>query len=293
MIERYLIQYFLAVVEHGNFSRAAQRHGVSQPTLSTGIAKLEAATGHVLFERTNRRVELTAAGARFAVHARRIEIEFARAQQTLNAGERRKLIRIGVISTLPSAWIEAATLEAGQVQHEQLEIVEGRMRELVPRIERGRVDLVLGVLGDDHRGGEPLFHEKYMLALPSDHPLADREAVQPEDVADSAMIVRRHCEALPAISRFFTQRGVRPFFAARTVNDDRAVAYVRAGLGITVMPRCYLQPGIAMPALAGFEQRRSIGFLVDPASVRRVAGSESVSRFETVLRRLAAATAPR
>ena len=79
MIERYLIHYFLAVMDHGNFSRAAQQCRVSQPTLSVGIAKLEGLVGHVLFHRTNRRVELTSAGAAFATHARRIEAEFARA----------------------------------------------------------------------------------------------------------------------------------------------------------------------------------------------------------------------
>ena len=100
------------------------------------------------------------------------------------------------------------------------------------------------------------------------------------------MIVRRNCEALAAVSRFFTQRGVRPFFTARTVSDDRAVAFLRAGLGITVMPRCFLQPGIAMPTLSGFDQRRKIGILIDPASSGRVEASETLSRFSSELRRL-------
>lgn len=146
MIERYLIHYFLAVVDHGNFSRAAQQCGVSQPTLSVGIAKLEAQIGHVLFHRTNRRVELTSAGARFAAHARRIEAEFARAQQAMAENDSSKLIRLGIISTLPSHWIEQATRHACGAKGERLEIVEGRMRELLPRLERGRIDAIIGVL---------------------------------------------------------------------------------------------------------------------------------------------------
>jgi DNA-binding transcriptional LysR family regulator len=76
MIDRYLIRYFLAVVEQGNFSRAAAHCNVSQPTLSVGIAKLEKIAGHQLFIRTNQRVELTEAGSRFLPHGRRIEREF-------------------------------------------------------------------------------------------------------------------------------------------------------------------------------------------------------------------------
>lgn len=288
MIERYLIHYFLAVVDHGNFSRAAQQCGVSQPTLSVGIAKLEAQIGHVLFHRTNRRVELTPAGSRFATHARRIEGEFARAQQAMTESDSSKLIRLGVVSTLPSSWIEHATREACRAEGEKLEIVEGRMRELLPRLERGRIDVIIGVLDHDSRGQEALFEEGYALAMSAAHPLAHRKRLEAEEVAGMDMIVRRNCEALPAVSRFFTQRGVRPFFAARTVNDDRAIAFIRAGLGITVMPRCFAQAGVAMPALSGFEQRRKIGKLVHPATAARVDGSESLHRFCAAIRAMAA-----
>ena len=56
MIERYLLRYFLAVVDQGNFSRAAVHCNVSQPTLSAGISKLENALQRQLFTRTNQRV---------------------------------------------------------------------------------------------------------------------------------------------------------------------------------------------------------------------------------------------
>lgn len=284
MIERYLIRYFLAVVDHGNFSRAALQCDISQPTLSAGIAKLEAQIGHLMFHRTNRRVELTPAGARFAIHARRIEAEFARAQNAMAESDSSKLIRLGIISTLPSAWIEDAARQACRVEGEKLEIVEGRMRELLPRLERGRIDAVIGVLGNDPRGRDVLFEEGYALAMSDSHPLASRGMLEAEDVAAMDMIVRRNCEALPMVSRFFTQRGVRPFFAARTVNDDRTIAFLRAGLGITVMPRCFAQPGVAMPALAGFDQQRKIGTLIDPAAAARVEDSISLSQFCKVLR---------
>ena len=76
MIDRYLLRYFLAVIDHGNFSKAAVQCKVSQPTLSVGIAKLERLLDKSLFHRTNRRVELTEGGAHLAVHARRIEGDF-------------------------------------------------------------------------------------------------------------------------------------------------------------------------------------------------------------------------
>ncbi|KQM97084.1 LysR family transcriptional regulator [Sphingobium sp. Leaf26] len=284
MIERYLIHYFLAVVDQGNFSRAAQQCRVSQPTLSVGVAKLETITGHMLFHRTNRRVELTSFGATFAVHARRIEAEFAKAMQAMAVDQKSRLVRVGVISTLPSAWIEAATREACQAEGEKIEIVEGRMRDLLPRLERGRIDAIVGILGNDARARETWFEEGYALALSDSHPLAHRRMLEPEEVADADMLVRRNCEALSQVSQFFTARGIRPFFAARTTSDDRAIAYVRSGLGITVMPRCHAQPGIAMPMLSGFDMRRRIGLLVDPANAGRVEDSQCLQRFSSVIR---------
>ncbi|HKY82890.1 MAG TPA: LysR family transcriptional regulator [Sphingobium sp.] len=287
MIERYLIHYFLAVVDQGNFSRAAQQCGVSQPTLSVGIAKLEALLDRILFNRTNRRVELTSFGVTFAIHARRIEAEFAKMQQAMTEDETIKLVRIGIVSSLPSFWIEKATREACGVEGEQIELVEGKMRDLAPRLERGRIDVIVGLVGSDAPDDDILFEEGYALALPETHPLAHRKLVEAEEVANARMIVRRNCEALAEVSRFFTQRGVRPFFAARTVNDDRAVALVKAGLAITVMPQCFRQPGMVMPKLAGFETRRRIGLIADRSALGRTESSQSLQRFVRSLKALA------
>ena len=287
MIERYLIQYFLAVTDHGNFSRAAQQCRVSQPTLSVGIAKLESLVGHVLFHRTNRRVELTSAGAAFSLHARRIETEFSRAAQTMAIEQAGKLVRIGLLSTLPDHWVEAAIRAACSVRGERIEIVEGRMRDLTPRLERGRIDVILGIVDEAADRSNILFEEGYALAMAADHPLAGHAALEVEQVASAEMIVRRNCEALPHVSRFFTRRGVRPFFSARTADDARAVAFIKAGLGITVMPCCFAQAGMAMPTLIGFEQKRRIGMITDPVGRRRIEESEGLKRLTRTIRALA------
>lgn len=291
MIDRYLLRYFLAVIDQGNFSRAAIHCRVSQPTLSVGIAKLETLLDQSLFVRTNRRVELTAAGTRLATHARRIEAEFAEAERPARDRGAGTLIRLGIVSSLPTAWIETALSAArGAAEGERIEIVEGAVKTLMPLLDRGRVDAVLGPVGRDPRARAPLYEEGYAMMLPAAHPLATRETIAAEEVAGEPMIVRRHCEMLSDTSRHFTSRGVRPFMAARTVSDDRAIAYVRAGIGITVMPRCFAAAGLATPALVGFDARRAIGFIVEPASVALVEASASVAAIGTAIRAVQAAS---
>ncbi len=283
MIERYLLRYFLAVVDQGNFTRAAAQCRISQPTLSVGIAKLEAALGHTLFLRTNRRIELTPSGTRFAVHARRIEAEFTEAERDLQDAPI-KLIRLGIASTLPPSWIAAALGRARRAAGtERLEIVEGRSSELLAMLDRGRIDAMLGAIDDEPRA-RPLFRESFAIAVSTDHHLARRDVLGAADVAGETMIVRRHCEALAETSRFFTARGVRPFMTARTTSDDRALAYVRAGLGITVMPMCFAGEGIAMIPLTGFDTQRQVGFLVAADTAARLEDSAIVRVIGDTLR---------
>ena len=272
MIDRYLIRYCLGVVDQGSFSAAAASARVTQPTLSAGIAKLEALLGQQLFDRSGRRVRLTEAGTRFVDHARRIEAEFAAAERAVQATPPHRLIRIGVAPTVSTIALGAALAAArAAAPDERIEIVEGRTSELQGKLDHGRIDALLGP--GVARDGEDvwLFEEGYGVAMAVAHPLAHRASVTAEDIAGETMIVRRQCEALPLVSRFFTARGVRPFMAARTVSDDRAGAYVAAGLGITVMPYSLRAPGVAMPALAGFELTRVVGVRVPTAARARLA----------------------
>lgn len=264
MIDRYLLRYFLAVVDNGTFSRGAAQANVSQPTLSVGIAKLERLLGATLFQRSSQRVHLTDAGTRFLAHARRIEGAFNAAELAVKGAKATPLVRLGVLGSIATERIAAAHILAlGRDPQARVELVEGTERELVSHIARGRVDMALTLVG---RGGdrfleEPLHEEGYALALPTGHPHAQEVSIAAEALASEVMIVRRHCEALSETSRHFTERGIRPFFALRSTSDDKVLKMVAAGLGITVMPEGHQAPGVARPHMAGFTLRRTIGLL--------------------------------
>lgn len=282
MIDRYLLRYFLAVIDHGNFSRAAEQCNVSQPTLSVGIAKLERLLGRAVFHRTNRRVELTPAGAHFAVHARRIEAEFNLAESAVAGQGRKRTVRLGVLATIPTPLVARIAAAQDGGDDERVELVEGRERDLLDRLARGRIDVALTLLrpDTDRYAAAPLWSEGYGLALPDTHPLAGEAVIPGEALADNVMIVRRNCEVLTETSHYFTTRGVRPFFAARTTSDDRALALVAAGLGVTVMPDGHAAPGVVRARLAGFDHVRDIGLLfaahADPVELTATATIRAV-----------------
>jgi DNA-binding transcriptional LysR family regulator len=264
MIERYQLRYFLAVVDAGGFSRAAKQVNVTQPTLSIGVAKLERALGGPLFVRNSKRVHLTPLGVRILPQARAIEREFNGFETAARPEPLALPVRLGVLATVPTWLIEAVVAANQQAERpDALEIVEGAEGDLMSRLERRRIDLALTVIrpGQDRFRPELLRTEGYSLAVPQTHPLAGEAEVEVEALAGEVMIVRRHCEVLAATSRFFTARGVRPRFSFRTHNDDRAAAMVRAGLGVTVAPDSWREPGVGLVRLAGFEHRRELGLL--------------------------------
>lgn len=265
MISRTHLRQFLAVVDAGSFTRAAAQINVTQPTLSAGISELEKRLGSRLFARDNRRVQLTEAGNRLLAHARAIEREFRAAEESVTGvAAPLQPIRLGILLSIPTIALETALSRYDGA--EPIEITEGDERTLTAALGDGRIDLALTLIraGESRFEGIALFREDYRLALPASHRLAERAMVPAEEIAGEAMIARRACEMLAETSRHFTERGVRPPFSFRSANDDRAMAMVRAGLGITVAPASLGGAGIAMPRLAGFDAVREIGLLLAP-----------------------------
>ncbi len=263
MIDRSQLRYFLAVVEQGNFSRAAAQCNVTQPTLSVAIKKLESDLGTKLFARNSRRVRLTRAGTRFLDHARRIENEFNLAARSAQDQPEEPELRIGVLLSVPGAIVaEAMATLHRDAPGVRVELIEGNERELANLLSRRRIDVALTLVerGSSRFAERRLFEEGYSLAVATGHPSAGSETVDSSLVAEDMMIVRRHCEVLSETSRYFTQRGVRPHFAYRSANEERVMQLVASGLAVTVMPDCYRSAGIARPKLQGFDLRRAIGF---------------------------------
>lgn len=285
MIDQYLLRYFLAVAETGNFSRAAKAVSVTQPTLSAGIAKLERELGARLFDRDRQGVALTPAGSRFLVRARRIAAEYEHALVELSEVPDPTLLRIGVLGTIPTRTIEAL-LERHRAlgSGEALEILDGGERDLTERLERGRIDVALTVVRPHHARFHPevLARERYMMVLPGNHPLANESEVMAEQLARDRMALRRHCEALPEINRFFIARGVRPRFVLKTTSDERVLAVVRTGAGVGMMPECFAEPSVRFVPVKDFELHREVGLL--HASEAHIAQAHS-SPFLALVRR--------
>lgn len=266
MIKRAHIRQFLAVVDAGSFTQAALRIRVTQPALSTGVAELEKLVGTPLFIRNRRQIRLTGAGGRFLPIARDLERGFRAADGFGRESDRQASdLKLGVIRSAPGEFLQAiaAALRPGFA----IEVIENSDSELRAALGSGRIHMALVPLRTGERGHHvtPLYEEPLTMFVASDHPLAGRIEVAPEELAAETMIARRSCEFLRATSRFFTRHGVRPRFALRSESDERCLRMVAAGVGITTAPVSLAIDGIVPLKVAGYDFRRELGLIADPA----------------------------
>src|ERR1700675_242898 len=166
MIDRYLLRYFLAVIDCGSFSKGPKQLNVTQPPLSVGIGKLERLLGASLFQRTSKRVHITDAGSRLATHARRIENEFNLAEAAVVDMRPARALRLGVLSTYPISHLaDTIRIARRATETQRLQILAGNERELLQRLSRGQIDVALTIVRQESNRftSETLFTEHYAL----------------------------------------------------------------------------------------------------------------------------------
>src|SRR5580658_1730261 len=182
------LRYVLAVAEAGNFTRAATRSNIAQPSLSQQIIKLERELGHKLFHRLGRKAVLTEAGAVFVERARKILFEVETASKELSdhpSLERR--ITVGAISTV-APYLLPAMIQRCRKRYPnlQINIKENFTYNLIQGVLEGELDLGIAAmpLKDARLSVEPLLKEPLLLVVPKGHPLASRPKVLGSDLAE-------------------------------------------------------------------------------------------------------------
>jgi LysR family transcriptional regulator, hydrogen peroxide-inducible genes activator len=234
------LRYLLAVAEHEHFGRAAETCGISQPTLSVQLRKLEESLGVTLFERSSKTVTPTAACALLIGHVRAAVAEadailaVARSLQDPLAGR----FRLGIIPTLAPyllPLIFAPLRDA--LPALEVEPWEDQTTVLLKRLRGHELDAALlatEVDGPD-LASQPLFDEPFLAALPPEHPLAGRAVVAEADLApDILVLADGHClrdQTLEACGRSGALGST-----LRASSLSTLLNMVAAGYGTTLLP---------------------------------------------------------
>jgi DNA-binding transcriptional LysR family regulator len=239
------LRYFVTVAEELHFGRAAQRLHLSQPPLSMQIKALEHELGAQLLLRTQRRVELTAAGEVFLEEARDI---LSRVDQARSAALRAARGEVGELTVgfvtiadynlLPQALLQFRAQSPGIRLVLREATTDVQLRDLAA--ERMDIGFLLSPVKDERIEVLPLVREPLVAALPERHALAGgRRPISLQRLADAPFIlIPRHVAPglYDDVMSFCRRAGFSPRVEQEAVQMQTIVSLVSAGLGVALIP---------------------------------------------------------
>ncbi|MYQ75863.1 MULTISPECIES: LysR family transcriptional regulator [unclassified Streptomyces] len=239
------LTYFVAVAEARHFTRAAEEVHVSQPSLSQQIRALENELGAELFSRARGNITLTDAGEALLPLARRIlaDADTARHEVQELAQLRRGRVRLGATPSVCTGLLPEV-LRAFHDLHPgiQLLLEEGGSHDLVRELARGALDLALVVLplpaASPALTTVELLQEDLVVVSSAQRPRPGRVGrVRIADLEGEPLVMFRHGYDLRELTVAACRaEGFEPSFTVEGGEMDAVLGFVRAGLGIAVVP---------------------------------------------------------
>lgn len=237
------LQYALQIAIDKNFSRAAEKLHIAQPSLSQQLSKLEKELGVLLFQRTTNSVEVTHAGSLFVDKAQSIldmVEQLKREMEDISQMRKGKL----VVGSLPitGAHVLPLVLPVFQARYPEIEIV--LVEETSANLEQltgiGQVDISLLSLplADDSLSYETVIEEQIVLAVPTQHALA--QSGKPVDIAslkEEPFIALKKGQGFRQITLELCEHaGFVPRIVFESSNIETVQSLVAAGMGIAFVP---------------------------------------------------------
>jgi LysR family hca operon transcriptional activator len=255
------LRYFVAVAEEGSLKLAAEKRlHTAQPSLSRQIRDLEQEVGAQLLQRSSRGVELTAAGRAFLDHARQAlaQAEAASASARRAARPARPVFSVGILTGHEADCLPAVVrLLQDEMPDIEVRVFSGFSTNLGEDLARGTLDVAFlrrESLADlEYR---LVVNEPLVVILPSDHPLAARDSIDPHDFVGETFIgistVPRVLRA--AVNDYLAASGVAVTPQLEIDNFAMAISLVGTTRGVAMLPasiESFLPPSLTSRPLRG------------------------------------------
>lgn len=243
------LRYIVAVARERHFGRAAEACHVSQPTLSVAIKKLEEELDVKIFERGSNEVSLTPLGEAIVRQAQSV-IEQAQGIREIAQRGKDPLagpLRLGIIYTIgPYLLPELVRHAIDMTPQMPLILQENFTVKLLDMLRTGELDCAIMAepFPDTGLAIAPLYDEPFLVAVPAQHPLAQRKTISSEELKRETMLLlgTGHCfrdhvlEVCPEFARFSSDtEGIKKSFEGSSLETIKHM--VASGMGVTVVPQ--------------------------------------------------------
>lgn len=237
------VEVVLAVIDQGGISRAAQALGITQPSVSQAVRKLEDELGVALFRKAGRSVELTDIGRAFEGPARAVVRSLATLEATVAAHRELAagVLRIGTLPTL-AATLAANVIAAFRQAYPAVAVQiadERRPARLLDMVSDGRVELAFSEYSTRRAGlvSVSLGRQELVAVLPPGTRVPRRRGLPIEELAQRPLVLAPPGTSVrEQVTAACEQVGVTPWVAVEVPQRDAIVPLVVAGAGMTVAP---------------------------------------------------------
>lgn len=229
-----------------SISRAAERLGVGQPTVTTHIKKLEGELSTVLFDRVKRPIQLTLAGRRLAELATPlVEGIDGLAETTAEAEERGPVILAATPDIIPHTLLRVVRVFLARHPHVHLTIKSATRMQVSQMVAEGEADI--GIIQHHDRDEsfifDGLFVYERVLITPLDHPLTRQPVESLEQIAQYPLIMMSEgTHTRDLLESELKRRGVGYEIVVDLDSMDMIKRYVALGMGVSVGPRLAIDP---------------------------------------------------
>ena len=238
------LHYVLAVAEHQNFTKAAQKVFVTQPTLSMQIQKLEEELDVLIFDRSKKPIELTETGRKIVLQARNIVNESDRIKDIVDQqkGFVGGLFRLGVIPTImPTLLPMFLNNFIKKYPKVKLKIEELHTEAIIEKLQDGHLDAAIAATPLELQGikEQALYYEPFVGYIPQGHRLHSKEKIQVDDLDlnDILLLEDGHCFKDGILNLCQASRNTdEDHFQLESGSFETMIKLANEGLGMTLLP---------------------------------------------------------
>jgi LysR family hydrogen peroxide-inducible transcriptional activator len=293
-MDRTLLRAFLETADAGSLSRAARRLGISQPSLTLQIQRLEQHLGTRLFQRHGRGVEMTDAGKTLYPRARKLLDEMRATEDAVRreGAEQESTLRVGAIPTVAPYLLPDALRRAHARQSRvRMELREDYSAALAKLLLDGALDVAIAALPYpfEHLETELLGVDRLLVAVPAQHAAARAGRITLAQLRDAPAVTLdpAHCLG-EQVAGFCSSQDVNPSVVCRSSQLATVLELVGAGVGVSIVPAIaaarHNTPQCAYVPLAEYELRREIVAVWRRGSARPAAAQAFVECVRDVVR---------
>lgn len=238
------LRYVLAVAEHKNFTKAAEKVFVTQPTLSMQIQKLEEELDVQIFDRSKKPIDLTETGRLIVDQAKNIVNESDRIQDIVDQqkGFIGGLFRLAVIPTvMPTLLPMFLKNFTNKYPKVKLKIEELHTEAMIEKLQDGHLDAGIAAtpLGQPEVIERPLYYEPFVGYIPYDHRLSSKKLIETNDldIYDMLLLEDGHCFKEGILNICKSKRSSEDDqFQLQSGSFETLTKLVNEGLGMTLLP---------------------------------------------------------